>query len=125
MSLTAEQYQLFNKLQEEKMNLPKVVSDLIETQNSFDSVAYADCFSETAVVFDEGKTHNGKKEIERWIADSNDRYKATIKPVGFEEKETASLLMAETSGNFEGSPIVLTYHLEISDGLIQLLKVTG
>ncbi|MGX5854362.1 nuclear transport factor 2 family protein [Dyadobacter jiangsuensis] len=107
------------------MNLPRVVSDLIETQNSFDSIAYANCFSETAVVFDEGKTHNGKKEIERWIADSNERYKATIKPVGFEEKETKSLLMAETSGNFEGSPIVLTYHLEIADGLIQSLKVTG
>ncbi|MCF0052686.1 nuclear transport factor 2 family protein [Dyadobacter sp. LJ53] len=107
------------------MNLPKVVADLVETQNNFDSVAYANCFSETAVVFDEGKTHNGKKEIERWIADSNERYKATIKPVGFEEKETESLLMAETSGNFEGSPIVLTYHLEIVDELIQSLKVTG
>jgi len=107
------------------MNLPKVVAELVETQNNFDSVAYANCFSETAVVLDEGKTHNGKKEIKCWIADSNERYKATIKPVGFEEKETESLLMAETSGNFEGSPIVLTYHLEIVDELIQSLKVTG
>ena len=107
------------------MNLPKVVAELVETQNSFDSVAYANCFSETAVVFDEGKTHNGKKEIERWIADSNERYQATIKPVGFEEKENESLLMAETSGNFEGSPIVLTYHMKIADELIQSLKFTG
>ncbi|WP_138478385.1 nuclear transport factor 2 family protein [Dyadobacter bucti] len=107
------------------MNLPKVVSDLIETQNSFDSVAYADCFSETAVVFDEGQKHNGKKEIERWIADSNERYKATIKPLSFEENDTESLLMAETSGNFEGSPIVLTYHMKIADELIQSLKFTG
>jgi len=107
------------------MNLPKVIAELVETQNNFDSVAYANCFSETAVVFDEGKTHNGKKEIERWIADSNERYKATIKPVGFEEKETESLLMAETSGNFEGSPIVLTYHMKIEDELIQSLTVTG
>ena len=107
------------------MNLPKVVSDLIETQNSFDSVAYANCFSETAVVFDEGKTHTGKKEIERWIADSNERYKATIKPVSFEENDMENLLKAETSGNFPGSPIVLTYHMEIADGLIQSLKVTG
>ena len=107
------------------MNLPKVVAELIKTQNNFDSVAYANCFSETAVVFDEGKTHNGRKEIERWIADSNERYKATITPVGFEEKENESLLMAETSGNFPGSPIVLTYHMEIADELIQSLKITG
>ena len=107
------------------MNLPKVVADLVETQNSFDSVAYANCFSETAVVVDEGKTHHGRKEIERWIADSNERYKATIKPVGFEEKENESLLMAETSGNFEGSPFVLTYHLIINNDLIESLKFTG
>jgi len=107
------------------MNLPKVVAELIKTQNNFDSVAYANCFSETAIVFDEGKTHNGKQEIERWIADSNERYKATITPIGFEEKENESLLKAETSGNFPGSPIVLTYHMEIADELIQSLKITG
>ncbi len=54
-----------------------------------------------AVFFEEDKTHNGRKEIEQWIADSNERYKATIKPVSFEEKETESLLMVETSGNFD------------------------
>jgi hypothetical protein len=45
------------------MNLPKVLADLVTAQNQFDSIAYTNCFSETAVVFDEGKTHTGKKEI--------------------------------------------------------------
>jgi hypothetical protein len=107
------------------MNLPKVVANLVETQNCFNSVAYANCFSETAIVFDEGKTHNGRKEIEHWIADANERYQATMQPVSFEEKETESLLKAKTSGNFPGSPIVLSYHLEIADELIQSLKITG
>jgi len=107
------------------MNLPKVVSDLIATQNNFDSVAYANCFAETAVVYDEGKTHNGRKEIEHWISDANARYEATIQPVSFEEKGLEIILKANTSGNFDGSPIVLIYHLEIADGLIQSLKVTG
>lgn len=107
------------------MNLPKVVADLVTAQNNFDSVAYATCFSETAVVFDEGKTHAGRKEIEHWIADANERYKATMKPISFEETETESLLKAESSGNFAGSPIVLSYHLELADELIQSLKITG
>ena len=67
------------------MNLPKIVSELVRTQNNFDSVAYANCFSETAVVHDEGKTHNGKKEIEEWIADANERYGATMEPLDFQE----------------------------------------
>lgn len=106
------------------MNLPKVITDLVETQNSFDSAAYATCFSETAVVFDEGKTHNGRKEIEAWIADANEQYKATMKPLGFEENETKSILKVEVSGDFPGSPIVLNYHMEIDNELIVSLKVT-
>lgn len=107
------------------MNLPKVVSDLVKTQNNFDSVVYANCFSETAVVFDEGKTHKGRKEIEHWIADANTRYEANMRPISFEEKETESILKVEASGKFHGSPIVLSYHLEIADELIQSLKITG
>ena len=107
------------------MNLPKVVSDLVKTQNNFDSVAYANCFSETAVVYDEGKTHKGRKEIEHWIADANERYQATMQPVSFEEKEAGSVLKVEASGKFDGSPIVLSYHLKIADELIQSLKITG
>jgi len=107
------------------MNLPKIVADLVQTQNNFDSIAYANCFSETAVVFDEGKTHIGKTEIEHWIVDANERYKATMKPLSFEENETESILKAEISGNFDGSPIALSYHLEIADDLINSLKITG
>jgi hypothetical protein len=107
------------------MDLPKVVADLIKAQNKFNSIAYANCFSETAVVFDEGKTHNGRTEIERWIADANERYKATMNPVRFEEKETESILNAEISGTFDGSPIVLKYHFELKKGLIHLLRISG
>ena len=107
------------------MNLPKVLADLVKAQNDFDSTAYADCFSETAVVFDEGKIHTGRKEIKHWIADANERYKAVMQPVGFEERGPESLLKAEVSGTFPGSPIVMTYHLQIVDELIQSLKITG
>lgn len=107
------------------MNLPKVVVRLVKAQNDFDSTAYADCFAETAVVFDEGKTHTGKKEIEYWIADANERYRADIRPVRFEQKGSQSLLKAEVSGKFPGSPIVMTYHLHIVDELIQSLTFTA
>ena len=34
------------------MNYPQVINNLINAQASHDSVAYANCFSDTAVVFD-------------------------------------------------------------------------
>lgn len=105
------------------MNLPKVIANLVTAQNNFDSVAYANCFSETAVVFDEGKTHKGRKEIENWIEKANKDYQATMQPL--EYSVTAEMLKAEVCGNFPGSPLVLSYHLKMQDGLIQSLRITG
>lgn len=105
------------------MNLPNIISELVKTQNNFDSHAYANCFTDTAIVFDEGKTHNGKTEIQIWIDTANKEYKAVMKPVEYNEKE--NILSAEISGTFPGSPIVLKYHFELSDELIESLKITG
>jgi len=105
------------------MNLPKVITDLVTAQNNFDSIAYTNCFNETAVVFDEGKTHNGRKEIENWIEKANKDYQATMKPIEYLNAD--QILKTEVSGNFPGSPIVLAYHLEIKNGLIQSLKITS
>ena len=105
------------------MNLPKVIAELVKSQNEFDSAAYADCFAENAQVFDEGKTHNGKAEIEQWIDKSNKDNRATMEPVDYDEKE--DILSAKIAGSFPGSPLILKFHFKIADGKIQALKVTG
>lgn len=103
------------------MNLPKVVSELVNAQNNFDSTAYADCFTETAVVFDEGKTHTGRTAIKTWIDKANKEYQAVMKPIAY--SETEHTLKTEVSGTFPGSPITTTYHYEFEGGLIQSLKI--
>jgi ketosteroid isomerase-like protein len=105
------------------MNLPHMISELVKAQNEFDSATYANCFTENATVFDEGKTHNGKAEIESWIDKANKEYQATIEPVAYDEAE--NVLSAKTSGNFPGSPVILKYHFQLSDRYIQSLKITG
>lgn len=103
------------------MNLPDVITELVKAQNNFDSIAYANCFTETAVVFDEGKTHNGKTEIKNWIDNANKEYQATMKPLEYSEADHT--LKAEAAGNFPGSPIVMTYYFEFQKGSIQSLKI--
>lgn len=107
-----------------KMNLPKVVADLVKAQDNFDSVAYANCFSETGVMYDEGKTHTGRTEIQHWIEQGNEKYKTVMKPLEYAETDSTGVLSTEISGTFPGSPIVLKFNFEIIDGLIQSLKVT-
>jgi len=106
------------------MNLPNIISKLVKAQNEFNSKAYADCFTENAEVFDEGKTHNGKIEIENWIDKANKEYGASMVPLEYNESE--NILSAEISGTFPGSPIVLKYHFQLADGQhIKSLKITG
>jgi ketosteroid isomerase-like protein len=104
------------------MNLPTVINEFLKAKNSFDSVAFAECFSETAVVFDEGKTHTGRKEIEQWIDNSNKQHQDTLESLDYDEKE--DILSAKVTGTFPQSPIVLKFHFKITDETIQSLKVT-
>lgn len=107
------------------MNLPKVITDLVKAQYHHDSIAYANCFSETGIMHDEGKTQTGRMEIQKWIADSNQKYQAVMKPLNYIENNDKGILSAEISGTFDGSPIILNFHFEFNEGLIQSLRITG
>jgi hypothetical protein len=106
------------------MNLPNVLAELVKAQDNFDSVAYANCFSEIAVVFDEGNTYKGRTEIKEWIDEANEKFKVVMKPIGFTETETTSVLTAEVSGSFDGSPVLLDYHFKIVADKIDGLEIT-
>lgn len=106
------------------MELPQLVAKFVETQNTYDSGAYTECFTENAIVHDEGKTHTGKAEIRQWIKEANEKYKSVMKPLRYEKSGSNGVLTAEVSGTFPGSPIVLKFHLGLEDGLIDSLNVT-
>ncbi|WP_297338166.1 nuclear transport factor 2 family protein [Algoriphagus sp.] len=113
----------FNILQKKSMNLPPIVIELVKAQDNFDSTSYANCFTGTAVVVDEGKTYTGKEEIKSWIDKANTEYQISMKPLEFEQK--AKILKAEISGKFPGSPAILFYHMNLTHGLIQSLTITS
>lgn len=107
------------------MNLHKTVASLIAAQNNHDSQAYVACFSDTAIVHDEGKAHKGKSEIQRWIEKSDREYHTELTPLNYQGTETESLLTAEVSGDFPGSPAILRFYFGLKDGLVSSLSITG
>lgn len=107
------------------MDIHKTIASLIAAQNRHNSEAYVACFSDTAIVHDEGKTHKGKAEIQQWIERSDREYHTELKPLAFEETGSKSWLTAEVSGEFPGSPAVLQFHFDLEDGLISSLRITG
>lgn len=107
------------------MKLPELVARFVETQNAYDSEAYVACFTDTAIVHDEGRTHTGKEEIQAWIEEANENYQTQVKPLNYEVTGLNGVLTAEVSGTFPGSPAVLQFHLGLKNDLIDSLKVTG
>ncbi|SFW58905.1 hypothetical protein SAMN02927921_02527 [Sinomicrobium oceani] len=106
------------------MQIPEIIENLVSAQNSQDSISYAGCFSETAVVIDEGKTYTGQTAIRNWIAEASEKYNVVMKPVSFQQGEPVSVLKAEISGNFQGSPVILSYKLAIENERISSLEIT-
>jgi hypothetical protein len=106
-----------------EMILPNIIGGLIEAQNNHNSITFADYFSDVAIVFDEGNTYKGKNEIKQWIEKANEKYKTVMRPINFVEISTTSILTAEISGSFDGSPVLLDYCFEIVKDKINRLEI--
>lgn len=105
------------------MNLPNIISDLIAAQANFDSKAYAECFTESALVFDENETHKGQNEIKKWNEKTNKMYQTQLEILDFSIADATNILTTKVSGNFAGSPIVLKYYFELKEGKINSFKI--
>ncbi|HEX2260182.1 MAG TPA: nuclear transport factor 2 family protein [Candidatus Binatia bacterium] len=105
------------------MKLPRIIDEYIKASNAHDVKSILSCFSDDAVVHDEGETLQGKKAIEGWIAKTIDKYKFQFKPLSIKEDTGDVVVTVELSGTFDGSPVTLDYHITIADEKITLLTI--
>ncbi|MGE8553614.1 MAG: nuclear transport factor 2 family protein [Chryseobacterium jejuense] len=106
------------------MNLPIILQEFLKAQELFDSISFTNCFSEHASVFDEGKIYTGKEEIKQWNEKSNNEYKTLFEVKDFSMKDNTTVLKINISGSFDGSPVMLSFHFRIENGLITALAIT-
>ncbi|AKF03971.1 nuclear transport factor 2 family protein [Sandaracinus amylolyticus] len=89
-----------------------------------DPEAVARCFTEDAVVLDEGRQHRGRAAIAAWSADSVANYRFTTEPLGSETAAERTTVTALVRGSFPGSPIQLRYRFAVRGELITRLEIT-
>ncbi|MHC1652794.1 nuclear transport factor 2 family protein [Stenotrophomonas maltophilia] len=90
-----------------------------------DLEALARCFSAQAVLKDDGHILAGVDAIKAFLAEASAKYSATSVPCAVERQEKCHVVRADVSGNFPGSPILLTYRFEVERGLIAALEITA
>jgi ketosteroid isomerase-like protein len=103
------------------------LSPLLETfvaaTNNHDGAALTACFVEDGVVHDEGATHRGHAAIRAWFEDVVRKYRFTIVVTDAETSYDETVLTTRVTGDFPGSPIELSYCLNIGDDKIRGLSI--
>lgn len=105
------------------LTLPPILADMISAHNAHDPEAFIACFTDDAVVRDEGRVHFGKTAIRTWFAEVSRNYEAVFHVTDLATFDGEPVLSGRVSGNFEGSPIDLRYFTGLEDGKIVALKI--
>ncbi|MGE3924680.1 MAG: nuclear transport factor 2 family protein [Lautropia sp.] len=104
------------------LNLPKPIA-VYFTADRGDSAAVARCFTDSAVVKDEGHAYNGLAAIQQWKTDSSKKYTYTSEPFAFEEKDGKTIVTSRLTGNFPGSPVDLRFCFGLAGNKIASLEI--
>jgi len=104
------------------LNLPKPIAAYF-TADKGDGEAVSQCFTENAVVKDEGHTHKGRAAIKEWKTDASAKYQYTCEPIACEEKDGKTVVTCHLVGNFPGSPVDLRFFFKLEGDKIASLEV--
>src|SRR6266850_111494 len=104
------------------LNLPKPIAAYF-TADRGDGEAVSQCFTENAVVKDEGHTHRGRAAIKAWKTDASTKYEYTCEPFACEEKDGKTVVTGHLVGNFPGSPVDLRFFFKLEGDKIASLEI--
>ena len=102
---------------------PRLINGYINASNSHDVKSILACFSDDAVVHDEGETLRRKESIEGWIVKTIEKYKFQFKPLRIKVDDPEVVVAVEVSGTFDGSPVTLDYHFTVENEKILSLTI--
>jgi hypothetical protein len=105
-----------------QLDLPKPIAAYF-TADKGDSEAVSQCFTENAVVKDEGHTYVGRAAIKQWKADASIEYQYTSEPFACEQKDGKFVVTSRLTGNFPGSPVNLRFFFELEGDKIASLEI--
>jgi len=85
--------------------------------------AVSRCFTENAIVKDEGHVYTGIAEITRWKTEASQKYEYTCQPIACEQEGGRTVVTCTLTGNFPGSPVDLRFFFELAGEKIASLEI--
>ena len=107
-----------------KLNLPEPIATYFAADRH-DAKAVARCFTEGAVVEDEGQRHCGHAAIKAWKTAASRKYAYIAEPFAQARKGDRTIVKVRLTGNFPGSPVDLQFAFRLERGKIAHLEIAS
>jgi hypothetical protein len=105
------------------LHLPKAIDLFISSENTHDPNAINDCFASDAVVKDEARTRTGLEQIAAWRRETGAKYHHTLTPVAVAKRAGKTVVTAEMTGDFPGSPVTVDFVFQLDGDKIASLEI--
>ncbi len=105
------------------MNLPLPIQTFFAAQSPQDSETLASAFAPDAVVHDEGLTHRGAVAILGWWQAAKAKYRHRAEALDVTDTGGRTVIRARVTGDFPGSPAVLTFSFGLVGDRITELEI--
>jgi len=105
------------------IDLPEPISRYFAADEQRDAEAFSRCFTDDAIVEDEGHTHTGLAAILQWKAEASTKYSYTATPVAIADEGGRAIVTSHLTGDFPGSPVDLRYLFRLEGDKIAELEI--
>lgn len=105
------------------MKLPPPVQTFFDAEDTVGGTAPVSAFAPDAVVRDEGASHVGHAAIDAWWRAAKAQYRHRAEPCEIVEESGLARVRAKVTGQFPGSPALLTFAFQLRAGRIAELEI--
>ena len=106
------------------VKLPAIIAEYFDADRKRSADAVADCFTDDAIVKDEGHSYTGRDAIRQWKADSSTKYTYSVEPFSIAAEGDKTTVVSHLAGDFPGSPLDLRYLFVLEGQKIAGLEIT-
>jgi len=103
--------------------LPQPIAAYFAGSNAHDADACTACFTDRAVVRDEGREMQGTAAIRQWMDAAIRKYEHVVEVLTCAEADGKTIVTGRVSGNFPNSPVELRYAFTLAGEKIAYLEI--
>jgi hypothetical protein len=102
---------------------PHPIAAYFVAANAHDSDATVACFTDGAIVHDEGREMRGYAAIRAWKEQTDAKYRPLFHVTDAAHVDGRTIVTVEVAGDFPGSPIALPFAFTLAAEKIALLEI--